>query len=420
MCNRKVLYPNVYTEDERKCLERFVESAKNVPTYNIENNSFKMKLYAKCWDQWNPLFNDDKYGKTTRYRGVIAIPCYAEPIGFGMLGKEMGIPTHPDYAYIGDGYDHEFRYYKPIYGDEELAVSVIGASYMDITPSEGSEIRGIILIIETEMKNSAGEVVGAGTLRWPEFRCQYNNVDDIPQNEDMLDRFAGEYQHPAYRYTQEDWKTIQSIWEKEKIRGKEVLYWEDVEVGDEPAWTTEGPVTTMDMIRLHGGSIVGGKHVKDYVCNNKGRFAEIEGVYYEDNFPHFMDHHGLRPKFVNVTGRNFIIRMVTNWCGDDGFVSKVAWRLINDLPPEKQKNHFPEEHKRPSYLLKVPYLKSAGRYMNTHGAVMDCAIAKGYVVEKYFNESGHFVELACWAEDLKGNIFAEASIEVKLLSKEDV
>jgi len=37
-----------------------------------------------------------------------------------------------------------------------------------------------------------------------------------------------------HRYTEEDWASIHEIEDAEVVRGNDTLYWEDVNVGDEP------------------------------------------------------------------------------------------------------------------------------------------------------------------------------------------
>ena len=77
---------------------------------------------------------------------------------------------------------------------------------------------------------------------------------------------------------------------------------------------------------------------------------------------------------------------------------------------------FPEGHFRESWLLKVPYLKKAGKFINTHGMGPDCAICKAYVTEKFIepDTSDHMVMLTGWAEDMDGNIFQECEFSVAL------
>ena len=91
---------------------------------------------------------------------------------------------------------------------------------------------------------------------------------------------------------------------------------------------------------------------------------------------HYCDRNipGARPVYYNTTARNPCLRMIPNWCGDDRFVSKVAWQLIYEIG--NPFNTFPEAWDRPSYLFKIPYLKEAGRFMNTHSIVGDTSISR--------------------------------------------
>jgi hypothetical protein len=107
--------------------------------------------------------------------------------------------------------------------------------------------------------------------------------------------------------------------------------------------------------------------------------------------------------------------MLTNWCGDDGFISKIGWRFVNDLPAELQAETFPADFYRPSVLLKVPRLK--GRFLNTHGVSPDAFKVYGYVYDKFEKDGEYFVELACWCEDFDGNIAQECPATVKLPSR---
>ena len=109
-------------------------------------------------------------------------------------------------------------------------------------------------------------------------------------------------------------------------------------------------------------------------------------------------------------------RILTNWCGDEGFVTKLGWRFVNDAPKDEQFNHFPAGFYRPTELLKVPYMQD--RYANIHGFGDDAFITRGYVYDKYIGEDGgHYVDLICWCEDLDGNIGQEIPATVKLPSR---
>ena len=105
--------------------------------------------------------------------------------------------------------------------------------------------------------------------------------------------------------------------------------------------------------------------------------------------------------------------MVTNWMWDDGFLHKFAWRVANDT----DHNKFPEDYDRPSYLLKVPYLKEQGKFVISHGYEGDVGITKGYVCDKYVKDGKHYVDLVLWSETIEGYIWSECYAVVELPSR---
>jgi len=120
-----------------------------------------------------------------------------------------------------------------------------------------------------------------------------------------------------------------------------------------------------------------------------------------------------RSVFQNTEGRKYGVRMVTNWMGDDGFLHKFAWRVANDT----DHNKFPEDYDRPSYLLKVPYLKEQGKFVISHGYEGDVGITKGYVCDKYVKDGKHYVDLVLWSETIEGYIWSECYAVVELPSR---
>ena len=114
--------------------------------------------------------------------------------------------------------------------------------------------------------------------------------------------------------------------------------------------------------------------------------------------------------FYNDTAAKIITRMVTNYIGDAGFVTRVCWRfkqLYKEMQVERPGGEF---------LDKVPYMK--GKECTRHGAEGDTIIAKGYVTDKYINERGeHIIDISCWAETLDDNIIQIVGASARLPSK---
>lgn len=78
-----------------------------------------MQLYARCWDRWNPLFNDPEYAKKSVWGNLPAMPGYVSLETRSNVPPELGYLIRPDgTSFVGDGYDHtdEFspRYFPGI------------------------------------------------------------------------------------------------------------------------------------------------------------------------------------------------------------------------------------------------------------------------------------------------------------------
>ena len=391
-------------------------------------SAFEMYYYAQGWDKWNPLWSDYNYAKDTWYGDNPAIPTIREPMAMAQLPSELGFESTPSTdPLVGDGYDFELYYYKPIFhGDKFHNGPMYDRGVEDLTV-DGSTLRYFIVWYSVNMYNQNDELVCKAIMHWPQFLNKYTD-GHIPTREEMMaERMAqaqakgpqARYVRPAHKYTDADWELLKKIWSEEKIRGKETLYWEDVNIGDEPAWTAENPITDYDARRYtgfhHTVGAIGGETVREFV---EGKRTERHFYKRDDGVITVAE--GERTHFLNFVGRNFCLRTITNWCGDDGFVRKVSWRMVNDFRPEDQINHFPEGHFRESWLLKVPYLKEQGKFINTHGMGPDCAICKAYVTDKFIDpDTGdHMVMLTGWAEDMDGNFFQECEFSVALPTRD--
>lgn len=393
-------------------------------------SGFEMYWYAKGWDKYNPLWYDYSYAKDTWYGDCPAMPGMREPMGMGMFPSELGFEAFPpQYPLLGDGYDFELYYYQPIFAGDSFTSKTVKQEYTDLT-EDGSDLRYFIRVITTEMYNQKGQMVCRGVFHWPTFLQKFADGNNPVTREEVMavrqeimaesmSKPGDRYVRPAHVYTDADWDVLKSIWANEKVRGCDTLYWEDVNIGDEPLPTAENPITDYDAGRIsgmhHTVGTLSGESARDFVMGGR-----VERRFYKRDDGVLDVQTGSRTHFLNFTGRNFCLRTITNWCGDDGFVRKVGWRMVNDYRPEQQFNHFPEGHFRESWLLKVPYLKEAGKFINTHGMGPDCAICRAYVTDKFIDpDTGdHMVMLTGWAEDMDGNIFQECEFSVALPTRD--
>ena len=374
----KTVFPGIYSDREQKMLDETREKLQSQigkPTMFpvTPADPTLMKLYANAWDPWNPLFNDEAYGKTTKYGSIIAIPCWKEPGAmFPMLPMDFGDRLQR----ANDG--GAFEMFAPILPGDTFTTVCDDMIIEDLTPPEGSTGRYMRLEGRGSLYNQRGELVMRGITRGHNVFSFYRDDYDGPRGPLLGGGPGGpggpgkmpRMHHPeVHRYTAEDWEFISA----------DTLYWEDVSVGDHPAPICSGPWTEMDMIKGHGLQIMGQRPLRDVIRTKEGRmrmapFADDYGIYYFDTAAHYCHRNqpGGRAMFYNTTGRNMLIRLLTNYMGDDGWLRYIDWHFMSD-------DGAPD-----SFLAQVP--ETAGRCVDHHGMASDCIIGRGYATKKYVNE----------------------------------
>lgn len=410
--------------------------------------------YAYRTNPRNPLYTDPAYWKTTRqYKGFVAAPmCVEMGSTFPYIPKgEEASPLINTDEFTPRGLDHELWFYKPIYAGDHVYSKLKAQSCTDIT-LPGSEIRKFRVEGINELYNGDGELVMRGHYRAVETYKVFEDASMMQaypgdKNIRMATHCNWDHMRPRHIYTEDDYAYIRALWEKEDIRGAQPRYWEDVQIGDMPAWTCDGPYTEED--RWNGGNAIRVQRLqtpRDVMQPDPNQKpdpmmppsppaaleADTFGVLQiktvgpgEPGGPAGpgvpgKKHPNQRSTFMNTQGRDYFARFLTNWCGDEGWLLMLAWRLEFCMDcQDGGHNVFPEGSDRPSYLLKVPFLKDQGKYMNDHGLVGDIAITKGYVCEKTVDAEGrHIVDLVLWCETIEGGIFAEGYAKVILPTRE--
>lgn len=446
----EIFYPNKYSDADREYLE-YAQSIFSGHTGgltsdgNSENEPppFQNKPLiatqelileqARKWNKLNPLYNSAEYAKGTQYGRMPIYPCTFEAsntihymIGSCPLGHNVSFD--PDLAApLGSAFSHEIEQFIPILEGDILTPdkSRNKAWLEDCTPEGGAPYRVFMSCSQSEYYNQRGELALRFFQRNGTALARYIDKDaeaeamrtalDTPPKSCALSR-------KMHHYTDDDYARICDIWKAETIRGSSPLYWEDTHVGQWLPSTCDGPLTDMEMLRLDNERFIDMETLavdpRKYI--EQGRFDQLyraeNGMYFYSMNPHISGFlvDGGRAYNANTYGRNYILRMVTNWCGDNGLVSKVNWRMVWEL--DKKINRFPSSCKYPSFLYKVPGMAEKNRFAMYHGMAGDVAICHGYITNKYKENSVHYVELVCWAETIEGYITQECLITVQLPS----
>lgn len=477
----KIVYPNVYDETEQQVINQLkqymsddqnkvmdlIARQMNGETFypGLElNSAFRPSEYtigshelsttAGKINPYNPLYNDIQYAKETKYGRILSAPMAVNvSAGFPYMPKET-----PAWVWVLDenvpnvkgGLDHEMSFYKPIGAGDTVRTVVTRQDFEDIT-EPGSEYRWFRMIGEGDLYNQNDEVVAhirhTSTEHFhvfsdPKYAEEFKGT--TPHHSTVRRYRNWDKARPWHTYTDEEWEIIKNIWKNEYIRGADTLYWEDVNIGDEPAPTADGPfpddgmkmppmggsisvrdALTKDPAELFkgppgmppmpgaGGTLELGKDKHGIITvsvkrNDPGGPGGPGGMTGKTRHPNE------RSSFQNTDGRDYCVRVVTNWMGDEGWLHKFCWRLTSDTTHNK----YPEDFDRPSYLLKVPYLKEQGKFMTTHGFAGDVSINRAYVCDKYIQDGKHYVDLVVWGETVDGEIYTECYAVVELPSRE--
>jgi len=410
----QIFYPNQYSETEKVSLDHlnnhisFTGGIGPNANRTVRAEVRDMLEYARIWDPYNPLFNDPDYAAKTKWEKLPGMPCYifGESItGFPMM-DDIGDRLGNVFYYANDGGDIEL--YRPIFDGDEITFKSQRQLIEDTTDPDGAELRQFSLYGEADMIDADGNVVGRGVGYGrnamkrilegyvpTEYEQTYEWLDTIP---------------PVHITTEEEWETIKEIWRDETIRGLETLWWNDVQIGDRTTPVCSGPISDVEMIRLHSDMITHFPAVRDLILSGEELMTDSFG----QKLPFLARHYSYcrntqaRAVFYNFTARNFILRMITNWIGDAGFLCAFKWRFQN-LFSCMSGNEPGKE-----FLSKV--FSMAGKYVNRHGMEGDTAICKGEVTEKFERDGKYYIVITGWAETLDGDVIqvVDATIELPI------
>lgn len=409
----QIFQPGEYLDWEKAMVEKRLAAVENPPKSQdppIVVKEDDLLEYNQRWEPYNPLFKDKEYAQKAGYPAIPARPCFQHPstaINAVAVDSNTALSI-ADSWYNGHG-PNDVEHFVPIYPGDTLTSETEKVMIEDIT-IPGSDLRHFKTGCIMRLYNQRGDLVVRHT-QWRREAYQ-KIIDGSPPQ--PYSEIATEWMEdfpPAHYTTDEEWEYIKELWDKEYIRGKDTLYWEDVNIGDEPPWTCSGPITYMDLVGWHGGSR---QDLREQIKQGaQSLFRDQYGQYLGTIARHYggMNIPGARAIFYNNDGAQEITRMVTNYVGDAGFVTRIGWMFQQMY----KKMQYPREGGE--YLDKVPHMK--GRGCEVHGMEADTCIAKGYVTDKYINDRGeHIIELVCWGETLDNTVIQIVPAAAKLPSRQ--
>jgi acyl dehydratase len=346
-----------------------------------EATAESIKVEAFSADPWNPLWRDDEYARNTRWAGIIALPMYQYRFGVDMFGMRASPEVGFHYqAYVGE----DWKFFKPVRPGDTFRVWRRRPQIKDVTRLDGKGPRKFsILAHDFDHINQKDELVSTLKL-YLEAAFYEGGPKPWSMNE--------------YAYTPEEIEYVDSIIVQEEIRGADIRYWEDVNLGDQPSPVVLGPTSILTVAVESGASGFGfgssnipprrptmskepGPGPSPYITD------PVTGLLYPNAGRHLSDRSAQaegdpRAFLYGALSRKTMTRLATNWMGDDGFIRQYKWRHVARNP------------------------------------IGDTLIGRGKVTNKRVENGEYLVDLLVWLENLRGNITEMSTVVVSLVSRE--
>jgi hypothetical protein len=372
----------VYSEDEKEMLVNFEKAASKVVGWSKSLNrkaaTEEFIINTASFDIANPLWRDNDYAAGTRWGGIIAPPIFQDSIG-GITPCDPVVPPSVGYRSFEYPSVEVWEFFNPIRVNDSFKVFSRSPRLEDVTSLDGNGLRKYkLLAMDGDIINQRDEL----NCRFKLY-LELTILPEPPEKQKLKPS-------PEYVYTKEELEYIERVSGEEKIRGGEIRYWEEVKEGEEIGTVIMGPITMWDLIVFFAGRqpapLIPMMEMRKRAPQALA-LDEETGVTHHDIEWHFSDSQAQKkgePRSFCLAGitRQIMVRSVTNWMGDDGFI-----------------RNFEFTH-------------------NTRTYVGDTVIGRGKVVDKRIEDGKYLVDLSLWLENFRGNISDASFATVELCSRE--
>ena len=267
----------------------------------------------------NPLYLKPEYAQASRFGSVVAPPSI---VGFmeRTNGASDGLPgCHTIWR------EAVYEWYRPMLVDDVLDSGTY-LRRVEVVPSKFGGGRAAVQDYETQVWNQRQQPVARYDTSWHRFERH------------SAER-AGKYKdRELARYTPEDIEKIKADYRKEQRRGRETLWWEDVNEGDEIPFVVKGPTTQISKFAFEswggpGGWFVGHRLAFELFEKHPGLpFINEQGIPEAPVAIHWSNERS--QKILGLPGAyeagyertSWIVHLLMNWVGDDGFLHRLTQR----------------------------------------------------------------------------------------------
>jgi acyl dehydratase len=284
---------------------------------------------AVAYGDDNPLWCDPEYGLKTRWASPIASPVLVG--GDTLIGEDEVTAVAPEHVELMKG--------DPLRGVHAFYAASAREWWAPLLPMHRVLRRNALVAALDKPSEFAGRAIHewtaqvfrseSGGLLSGQYRLMVRTEREKARERKKYDDIVIE------PYTDEQIEEIDAQYAREKPRGSEPRWWEDVNVGDEVGPMVKGPLTVTDMVCWHAGMGMGLYGVKPLRLGARNR-ARIPRFFHRDelNIPDVMQRVHWDVEFARRSGNpttfdygrmreTWLIHLCTDWMGDDAWLSKL-------------------------------------------------------------------------------------------------
>jgi acyl dehydratase len=276
----------------------------------------------------NPLWLDETYAESTGWGGLISPPTFVASCATGGSTSKSGVSGEVDDflpGVLGLWYNDKWVIDRPT--RVGMALSATGElHHVEVIPDTGKGRR----LLQVERHSFYGDGV---LLAWCDKSILRFELSDSRRH-NRIDQYV-----PPH-YGEEDRKALRDQYDLEagQRRGSRPLRAADVSVGDSLPRLVKGPLTISNMVGwlLGWGSLMAqtNRLQHAYLKEHPGAMVFDDNYGVEDTIeaPHFNNQLAQRAGLpaaydFGVQRTAWLAHMLTDWCGDDGFVTELDVRL---------------------------------------------------------------------------------------------
>ena len=263
----------------------------------------------------NPLYLSREYAAKSRHGTLIAPPSIASFMEKAN-GASEGLPgCHTIWRLA------RLEWYRPL----KLGDLLQSSSFLRQVEEVQSKFSGraVVQDYETPIKNQKGELAASYFTSWHRFSRSESKEQ-------------GKYQKRGLAtYTKEDIEKIKADYKKEKRRGAQTLWWEDVTEGEEIPFILKGPTTAISQFAFEswggaGGWFVGHRLAFELFERHPGLpFINEQGIPEAPVAIHWSNERcqnilGLPGAYeAGFERMSWLVHLLMNWIGDEGLIHRL-------------------------------------------------------------------------------------------------